>query len=153
MANKNNKEIQFGLVKIKELSSFEKSLSDLEINEFLINKVGFIRNFSIDFNDSEGIMDIVIDIKFVYKIEDKQSLIDLFGIKTLTQFKFINYKDKIKFLDDETLDIPDDLMINLLSISYSGTRGMMVCLTNKSDYEDLILPLIRPEEFKEIFKP
>jgi hypothetical protein len=73
----------------------------------------------------------------------------LFGAIVELQFHFQDYEGIITMVDDNTLDVPDQLAVNLISIAYSTVRGILFCLTSKSDYDGVYLPLTDPNEFHE----
>jgi hypothetical protein len=44
--------------------------------------------------------------------------------------------------------LPDDLLLNLINISFSTVRGLLFNLSSNTEYDHLILPLTSAEEFK-----
>ncbi|MFC2104470.1 hypothetical protein ACFLS4_03855 [Bacteroidota bacterium] len=144
------KQVYYRLIEIKELSSFMHSLQELGIDDYKLSKVKYQRDLTFDFNEKEGEIDIIVDIKFFYNVDSKNT-VDLFGIRTLTKFGLKDYKDSIKWVEKNLLDIPDNLMYTFFSVAYSSSRGILVCLTSKTDYDNFYLPLIELKEIKEQF--
>jgi len=143
------KTLEFGLSSIKQKSSYLNSLDSLSIEKYEIDNVGISKSYNLDFNEDDGLFSIYLSVDFIYKNPDKK-LIKLFGVSIQTLFHFQNFEGIVKKVDENTIDIPDNLAVNLISIAFSTARGILFCLTAKSDYEGIYLPLTDPEEFHDI---
>ena len=72
--------------------------------------------------------------------EGKQTQHELADIETITTFK-------LKGVAPEEFDqIPEELVVTLLSISYSNTRGALVAKTEGTIVSQVPLPLINPSK-------
>lgn len=142
------KALQFGLYSIKEKASYLNSLDSLNVKEFDIGKVGLSKGYRLDFDADNGILTVEPTIDFVYR-GTTDEVVKLFGVVVEMQFHLQDFEGIVNKIDDNTIDAPDPLIINLISIAYSTARGVLHCHTSKSDYEGLYLPLTDPGEFKE----
>jgi hypothetical protein len=50
------------------------------------------------------------------------------------------------------IKIPNELLITLLSVSYSTTRGVLAAQTAGTDYSNVFLPLVGTSEFGLVLK-
>jgi len=72
----------------------------------------------------------------------------LFGSTIQCEFKLIGY-EKVLIKDEKgQVNIPDDFLITLLSVTYSTARGILASYTAGTPYEDYFLPLINTSDFK-----
>jgi hypothetical protein len=78
--------------------------------------------------------------------------IKLFGATIQCDFLFKDYDEILKESQDHRIDIPDDLMITLMSVSFSSARGILVALTAGTDYQNIYLPLVNIQDFKTMLK-
>ena len=79
--------------------------------------------------------------------------IKLFGVTVQFEFSFKDYNEIIQEVDNTKVNIPDDLLITLMSVSYSTTRGILSMFTDGTDYQDVLLPLVNIQEFKAMLLP
>jgi len=54
--------------------------------------------------------------------------------------------------NETQVEMPDDLLVTLMSVSYSSARGILAELTAGTDYSNILLPLVNPQDFKTILK-
>ncbi|HNY15014.1 MAG TPA: hypothetical protein PKI12_05710, partial [Bacteroidales bacterium] len=54
--------------------------------------------------------------------------------------------------ENKQVNIPDDLLITLLSVSYSTARGIIASLTAGTEYQNILLPLVNIQEFKDLLQ-
>lgn len=141
------KSLRFQLRSIKQKSSYLNSIESLGIQEFKSEKIGLRKGYSLKFDQDEGILSIDTGIDFMYTDAENDPQ-KLFGVMVELQFHFQNYKGIVTLIDENTLDIPDQLAVNLISIAYSTARGILFCLTSKSEYDGVYLPLTDPNEFQ-----
>ena len=137
-----NSKFEFRILSIEVLSSYIKSISTLKISDWSKDKITYSIGMKLDFHQELGVLDIFINCDFVFK--DGETRIPLFGLQSVTKYQFRYFKDIIFNNKDKTITAPHDLMLNLGSLAYSTTRGLMVSLTARSDYEDIILPIKGP---------
>ena len=142
------KSLQFRLDSIKQKSSYLNSIESLAIQDFNYEKIGLRKGYSLNFNENEGMLSVETGVDFMYteKGNDPQKL---FGTIVELQFHFQDYEGIITMVDENTINVPDQLAVNLISIAYSTVRGILFCLTSKSDYDGVYLPLTDPNEFHE----
>ncbi len=142
------KKMEFGLHSIKQKSSYLNSLDSLSIESFENRNIGISKSYNLDFNQDDALFKIDLSLDFVYKKADA-SLSKLFGASIEMLFHFQNFEGIVKKVDEKTIDIPNKLVVNLVSIAFSTARGILFCLTAKSDYEGVYLPLTNPKEFQD----
>lgn len=141
------KTLRFQLFSIKQKSSYLNSIESLNVQEFKFEKIGLRKGYSLNFDADKGVLTIDTRIDFMYTEDDKEPQ-KLFGVIVELQFHFQNYEGIVTMVDENKLDIPDQLAVNLISIAYSTARGILYCLTSKSDYDGVYLPLTDPNEFQ-----
>ena len=145
------KSMQFGLTSIKQKSSYLNSLESFGIEDFKIEKLGLEKGYKIGFNEDNGQFSVETAIDFIYN-DKNQNQTKLFGVTIELQFHFIDFEGIIKVVDEGVIDVPDKIVVNLVSIAYSTARGVLHSLTAKSDYDGIYLPLTNPKEFQETLK-
>lgn len=145
-----NNEFQYGLHSIKKLTSYLNSPDSLGIQNLENEKIGIRRNFQIEFNyNTTGILSIKLGIDYFYRTEGTEPL-KLFGSTIQCEFKLIGY-EKVLIKDEKGhVNIPDDFLITLLSVTYSTARGILASYTAGTSYEDYFLPLINTSDFKKM---
>lgn len=143
--------MQFGLTSIKQKSSYLNSLESFGIEDFKIEKLGLEKGYKIGFNEDNGQFSVETAIDFIYN-DKNQNQTKLFGVTIELQFHFIDFEGIIKVVDEGVIDVPDKIVVNLVSIAYSTARGVLHSLTAKSDYDGIYLPLTNPKEFQETLK-
>ena len=144
--------MQYNLQSIKRLTSYLNSLDALGIKNLAEEKIGVLKEFQFGFDVETGIFTIKVLTNFQCRIESSEP-IRLFGTTVQFNFIFKDYKEVVKQTGEHQVNIPDDLLITLLSLSYSSTRGIITALTAGTDYQNIFLPLINIQEFKTMLKP
>lgn len=145
------KGFQYGLHLIKKLTSYLNSLDSLEIKNLEEEKIAIRKSFQMGFNYTTGILTIKVIIDFLCRAENPEPL-KLFGTTVQCDFKLLEFEEILKKNEKGQVDIPDDLMITLLSVSYSTTRGILAAQTAGTDYSKFFLPLVNVSEFKTMLK-
>ena len=144
------KPMLFGLSKITQKSSFLNSLDllEIDIDDFDVDQISISKSYKLSFSHEDERFTIETAIDFIYP---KNGKVDshLFGVTVEVEFHLKNFEDIITWVDKTTIDAPDDLLINLISITYSTARGILYVLTANSDYEEIYLPLTDPGEFRD----
>jgi hypothetical protein len=144
------KQPKFKIFKIKVLSSYLNSIETLDISDSDLkdlNNIGVGKGFDLKFDNKEGLFKVLPSVDIAFKTKNKDT-IKLFGLKAEIIFKFIDFEDIIKIGEEETISLPDDLLLNLINISFSTVRGLLFNLSSNTEYDHLILPLTSAEEFK-----
>ena len=141
------KALQYSLKGIKKLTSYVNSLDSLSIKNFAEEKVVVKKGFQFAFDKVAGNLTIRVLIDFLCR-EDTPSSLKLFGAIVQYDFIFKDFKEIVKEIDEHKVDIPDDLLITLMSVSYSTTRGILAMLSSGTDYQQVFLPIINIQEFK-----
>ena len=145
------KELQYSLHAIKKLTSYINSPDILPVKNISKEKIGVRKGFQLSFDYLTGILTIKVLIDFLCRADAPEPVM-LFGSTILCEFKFLNYEKIIKKITDNQVDIPDGLMVTLMSVSYSTCRGILAVLTTGTDYSNVLLPLVNPDEFKDMLQ-
>lgn len=142
---------QYGLNSVKKLTAYLNSLESLQIKSLEVEKIAVRKSFQIGFNYSTGILTITVIIDFICRPENPEPL-KLFGVAVQSDFKLMGFEEILKKNEKGQVDIPDDLLITLLSVSYSTTRGILADQTSGTDYANYFLPLVNISDFKTMLK-
>ena len=145
------KALQYSLQSVKKLTSYLNSLDTLPVNNLVEEKIGVLKGFQFRFDQSSGILTIKVLTDFLCRTETPEP-VKLFGGTIQCEYLFIDYQEIVKKTSDNQVDIPDDLLITLMSVSFSSARGMLAALTAGTDYQNIFLPLVNPQEFKTMLK-
>lgn len=145
------KELQYSLHTIKKLTSYLNSLDTLPISNLKEEKIGVRKGFQLGFNEATGKLTIKVMTDFLCRPEDSEP-VKLFGATILCESLFLNFHDIVKKTNETQVEIPDDLLVTLMSVSYSSARGILAELTAGTDYFNILLPLVNPQDFKTILK-
>ncbi len=145
------KGFQYGLHLIKKLTSYLNSPDSLEIKKLDEEKISIRKSFKMSFNYANGILTIKIIIDFLCRAENPEPL-KLFGTTVQCDFKLLEFEEILKKNEKDLVNIPDDLLITLLSVSYSTARGILAAQTAGTDYSNFFLPLVNVSEFKTMLK-
>lgn len=122
---------------IKE-TSFSNKLNDEIINNFNHDNLELGLGFSFKGFPNEKSVSLFVTISYKYKTGVKSK--EFFNFTTETLFKFEDTDDEIVKIEESKVEMPDELMENLLSISVGATRGMMSYKVASLPI-DLVLPL------------
>lgn len=133
--------VDFGLINVEKLKFFENDPDEIGFNEDKKDKINTVIHTELDVNIENETIGITLEINLKSSINNNN---DLFGIKTRHLYKIKNITSIVKKNDDNVLNIPDIFLSTLISIAYSGTRGMLVILNANSKYKKLLLPLVQP---------
>jgi hypothetical protein len=122
------------------------SIESLDIQDFKFENIGLRKGYRLNFDEREGLLTVETGIDFMYT-DKKNEPQKLFGVLVELQFHFQDFDGIISKVDENLINVPDQLTVNLISIAYSTARGILFCLTSKSDYDGVYLPLTDPNEF------
>lgn len=142
---------QYGLHLIKKLTSYLNSPDSMEIKNLEEEKIAIRKSYQMGFNYASGILTIKVIIDFLCRAENPEPL-KLFGTTVQCDFKLLGFEEILKQNEKGQVDIPDDLMITLLSVSYSTIRGILAEQIAGTDYSKFFLPLVNVSEFKTMLK-
>lgn len=150
MEKKKKTQIQFKIIKIEKLSYYENDLQKLGLKEKKIKNSNVDYGASIIIEREPGIVSFTTIAKFY--VEKQTKRFDLFGIEVLHSFKIKNFNDVISSLNNSEFQIPNDIMHLFLNISISGMRGMIALLNTKTEYCELVFPIVNTEKLLEDLK-
>ena len=130
---------------IKEIEFFIKELSSSNIKTFDENdlNVSFGYNFSIL---PEDFLEITIVVKYEHNNSVKTQMDKILEIKCMFIFDIENISSLVKVAKDKSIEIPNDLMVNLLGISISSLRGIIHSRTQNYFIQDYPLPLFNAND-------
>lgn len=145
------KALQYSLQGIKKLTSYVNSLDSLPIKSLAEEVIAIKKGFHFAFDKTTGVFTIRVTIEFLCRA-DTQNPINLFGATVQYDFIFKDFDEIIKETSEHMIDIPDDLLITLISIGYSTTRGIMAMLSSGTDYQQVFLPIVDIQEFRKMLQ-
>ena len=145
MDSKKNVEIGYRIIKILTSKFSFEEIDEEELNELISTPNGLTVDMNISLNINKETNDMIIDVSTVLlNTNDKKTLIHHVG---RTSF---NVKDLDKVFNEKTnaFDLPDDLLIQLYSISYTHSRALLATELNSTIYkEKYFLPVVNPQIF------
>ena len=139
-----DKVFEIRILKINVLSfSFigKESLENPNIDENEIN-YKYKSNIGLKVNPNDEITDIKISLK-VFLPKKKNEIINL---EVLSSYHFKDLKSFI--VEENEVELPEDLMKNLILTSLANTRGVLAVKVSESGFKNIILPLIQMNELK-----
>jgi hypothetical protein len=139
--------LQYSLLSVKKLTSYLNSLESLPIKNIQEEKIGITKGFQFAFDQATGVFTIRVLADFLCQVENPEPL-KLFGATVQFEYLFKDYEEVVKQTGGNKVDIPDDLLITLMSISFSPSRGILAALTAGTDYQNIFLPIVNIQEFK-----
>lgn len=134
--------ISFKLDQIERLKYFENDPKDIGWTKNSELKTGFTIQTEFLIDHKNKAINITLDISCSLKEDDQK---DLFGIKTRFGFKIKEFEKLLTKQDDSIVELPDGLVLVLVSISYSTVRGMLEELKSNPEYKKIFLPVIDPK--------
>lgn len=139
-----DKVFEIRILKINVLSfSFisKESLENPIIDENEIN-YKYKSNIGLKVNPNDEIIDVKISLK-VFLPKKKNEIINL---EVLSSYHFKDLKSFI--IEENEVELPEDLMKNLILTSISNTRGVLAVKVSETGFKNIILPLIQMNELK-----
>lgn len=143
------KSIQYRIAEFKITKHFENELSQTGIKKISLPSTKINFSVTTKFDVPKNILHFMIKVVSYHKIKDK--MVELFGLENICSFE-IKDLNKILPIEDDKIKIPDNLMLALLNIVVSGTRGMLVAMNKNPEYASLILPVINSKDLLENIK-
>jgi preprotein translocase subunit SecB len=136
-------QVKYAIKSVRQVEYFIDESKTLE------NEVVFNLNSTIELVVPKN--EVRFTISVVY--QTKGMLEDLLRGRVTSVFSIENMKERASYVDGkELVDLPDDLLVTLFSISFSHARALIASSVAGTQFNDLILPLIDPAvEFKKIF--
>jgi len=127
---------------IRSFYLFEPGL-DITKNIDLLNlKVGF----NLDFSHNIELNDFHVTMRILYHYLLNEKDINLLELVLTTEYHISDINIVLE-IDGDKFRLPDDLLVNFVSIAYSTARGILFSKTQGSYLNQFILPLIDPKEF------
>lgn len=127
-------------IKIKDISLLSYKLSNLVFTNISEqDKVSFKVDVGYSFNVDEELIHVICNVQAIHNENEIASMETgvTFEIKELRQF----------LKDDKTIDVPNEVLHTINSITYSTTRGVWYSTMKGSVIEKFVLPLIDPSTF------
>ncbi len=143
--------MQYSIQNIRKTSSYLNSLEGLKISTLDGEKIGIQKGFQIGFNINSGVLTIIVLTDFLIRA-DEINPVKLFGAVINCEFILKDFEDIIKEDEKKQVNFPDDFILTLLSVSYSTARGILVSLTAGTEYQNIFLPLVNIQEFKDMLQ-
>jgi len=132
---------KFRIFDIK-LNSFQEFKPKVEIPK-KFNNFTFEVSVSSRINLELSLIEINVKVG-VYVDKEKSHSIAV--IDTISIFEVINLNEIIKN-ENQLLKIPEILILSLIGISISTTRGMLIAKTSGSLLQNAFIPVINPSDF------
>jgi hypothetical protein len=146
MENQHLEPLQFGMVRIKDIS-FSLHEERLSQDPSKIIKIEFQNIFG--FNISTNILNLTLRVYFHYEDESPEfTLVD-----TSVQNLFLVENLKIYQINDSVLDLPIDFLKTLVSLTISHTRAITSKNLAGTAMQGLFLPIVNLEEVTKNFFP
>lgn len=122
----------------------EARQTDKKLFQFNISLASFINPLAktIGF---DVIQDVFLDKEMTKKVSELISRIE---------FEIINFDDVVKHKEQQKeFQIPDQVMMTLISISLSTSRGIFASKVEGSSLEGVYMPILNPATFKKLSVP
>lgn len=143
--------LQYSIYNIRKTSSYINSLETLKINSLDGEKIAVQKGYQLGFNKQTGILTIIVFTDFLIRAGETIPL-KLFGTVVNCDYILKDYVDAIQMEENGKINFPNDLIITLLSVSYSTVRGIIASLTAGTEYQNIFLPLVNIQEFKDMLQ-
>ena len=138
LSNVKTEEVTFKEPKQEFIDSFDDSHLNIGIGVQLSNDI-----------DQEM---ITIGLHFFYEYNDEVNPENqLLNYKGAFDFKINNLKDNVQ-VTDGNIQIPDNILITLLTIAISSARGIIIAKTAGAFINKYYLPILNPEDILENIK-
>ncbi|MFY7743464.1 MAG: hypothetical protein ACOVQR_12505 [Flavobacterium sp.] len=136
------KSIEIKILQIKTLRFSYTHKDNLEDSKFDENKINFIYKSTIGLKVNTE--NETVDVKFLLKVFIPKKREDILTIEVLCSYHFKNLKDFE--ISENEVDLPEDIIENLVITSISNTRGVLAVKVIESGFTRIILPLIQMDE-------
>lgn len=136
-------QVSFGLIEVEKIKFFENDPTEIGFNNTGINKINTNIHTELKIDMEKELIGIILEIGFSLKEKPE---INLFGIKTEHTYKIQDISKIVKKVNNDGFNIPDQFLSILISVAYSGTRGMLSVLVTNKKYKKIILPVVDPKK-------
>lgn len=125
-----------------KLNSFQESKPDFDIPKNYKNFT-FEVSVSSRINLEMSLIDIIVTVKIFI---DKEKKNPIASIDTSSIFEVINLNE-VMIKENQVIKIPEILVLTLIGISISTTRGMLIAKTSGSILQNAFIPVLNPSDF------
>ena len=146
----NIKTLQLKILDIQKISNFDINPEKYGLQGVLIKDSKIDYGTKVNLNPPKDMIEIFTFANFYLNENGKKN--NLFGIEAKHIFQIIDFQGLFKTSDANTYKIPDEIMLTLLNISISGTRGMLALLNTRPEYKNLHFPIINSLSLLKGFK-
>ena len=137
-------QVNIAISRIKEVEYF--------INESLEIQPGEQVNINFQVTTNIKLNDKTVEMLLTAQFAEIKDGIVFLKIKTSNVFSVSELAELHKS-ENETFDIPDNVMITFLSLSVSHTRALLAKNAQGSKFSDLHIPIVNPTDlFNQLFK-
>jgi hypothetical protein len=137
------KQVNIGVKKIKEIEFF------VDEDVTLANPTAF--KFGLGLTLNLGLADNTVEMVLTAFFSDNSQEKVFMRIKTSNVFLLLELADFHK-LENNEYNIPDNVLVTLLSLSISHTRALLAKNAIGTKFADLYIPIVNPSEvFKHLF--
>ncbi len=141
------------LLKILELKQDKFFLNEFSNDDFDDTKLSI--SYATKFIPKIEEDTFIVSVRIIYEYIEDGSVEKLLEFIVHASFLVNNIGKFIKQSGDDELvyDIDDDLLVNLVSLSFSAVRGMLAVKTENTYLKKYILPLVKVKEFLKLTQP
>lgn len=136
------KSLEIKILQIKILGFSYIHKDNLDDSNFDENKINFIYKSNIGLKTNTE--NQLIEIKFHLKVFLPKKEEEIISLETLCSFHIKNLEDFE--VSSTEVELPDDIVENLVLTSISNTRGVLAVKVIESGFNNVILPLIQMNE-------
>ncbi len=137
------KQVNIGITKIKEIEFFVNE--NMELSGLVNPLITFELQTNINMADSN--IELLLTAKFNIPGDEK----DFLRIKTSNVFSIPSLSEFLD-ADKQLFNLPENVMITLLSLSVTHTRALLAKNASGTKFADLYLPIINPTViYKQLF--
>lgn len=128
-----------GTIAIHRIKEDEFILKDYNLESIDSNKMFLSHDFKFEWELEKKLFTIKYTVRYAY--EDKKEYLEL--IKFSGTFTFcVSDLERVLILDDQGFDIPDELLLLMVSSCVSTTRGMLIPKISGTVLSRFYLPMI-----------
>lgn len=137
-------QVNIAISRIKEVEYF--------INESIDLQPGVQVNINFQVTTNISLNDKTVEMLLTAQFAEKSDGIVLLKIKTSNVFLVLELADFHKS-ENETYDIPDNVMVTFLSLSVSHTRALLAKNAQGTKFDGLYIPIVNPTDlFNQLFR-
>lgn len=137
-------QVTIAISRIKEVEYFINESLELQPDA----QVNINFQVTTNFNLEDNTVEILLTSQFI----EITASIALLKIKTSNVF-FVNELADFYYPQNQTYDIPDNIMVTILSLSVSHTRALLAKNAQGTKFAGLYIPIVNPTDlFNQLFK-